>query len=452
MLNLLRFILLDSVAIVGATVIPMDSDRVLPEHTVIVVDGRITAVGPAGIVAVPKESRRIDAAGKYLVPGLVDTHVHIPPEGSDEKSATREFQLFLAHGVTTARVMIGQPEHLLLRDRIARGELLGPTLLVASPPLGIKAGALRGVPEIKQPEDARRFALDAKQAGYDGVKVLDGMSRAEYDAYVAGARESGLPVWGHVPDPVGLFRALEAKQDTIDHLAGYVEALIPEDSPLLKQDVVRLADALAAADESRLPRLVEATRAAGIANVPTLDFWRVLVNAASPEELAAGRPGLAYVPAKTVAEWSEQQRRARERSPRPKDVVDRYHALRARIVRALHAAGRPVLLGTDSPDVWNVPGVAAHTELRLLVEAGFSPREALEASTREPARLLHGEREFGAIAPGLRADLLLLDADPLADVANLERRAGVMVRGRYFSAAELEGWLSAIAADAKADR
>jgi len=452
MLNFLRFMLLDSVAVVGATVIPMDSARVLTNHTVLVEDGRIAAVGPAGRVAVPKAARRVDGAGKFVVPGLVDTHIHIPPEGSDEKSAAREFQLFLAHGVTTARVMIGQPEHLSLRDRIARGELVGPTLYVASPPLGVKAGALPGVPEIEVPDDARRFALDAKKAGYDGVKVLDRMSRAEYDALVAGAREAGLPVWGHVPDAVGLARALEARQDTIDHLAGYVEALIPEDSPLHEQEVVRIADALAALDEGLMPRLVEQTRSAGIVNVPTLDFWGVLINAATPEELVSGRPGLEYVPATQVAEWAEQQRKARERNPRPKDVVDRFHALRGRIARALHAAGLPVLLGTDSPDVWNVAGVAAHVELRRLAEAGFTPREALAAATHAPARHLGGEREFGAIAPGLRADLLVLEADPLLDVANLGRRAGVMARGRYYPEAELQGWLSAIAAEAKAAR
>jgi imidazolonepropionase-like amidohydrolase len=452
MLNFLRFMLLDSVAIVGATVIPMDSDRVLPAHTVVVEDGRITAVGPADRVGIPQEARRIDGAGKYLVPGLVDTHIHIPPEGSDEKSASREFRLFLAHGVTTARVMIGQPEHLGLRDRIAGGLLVGPTLLVASPPLGVKAGSLPGVPEIQTPDDARRFALEAKRAGYDGVKVLDRMSREEYDAYVAGAREAGLPVWGHVPDEVGLARALEARQDGIDHLAGYVEALIPEDSPLLKQEVVRIADALAALDEGRLPGLVEKTRAAGVVNVPTLDFWSALVNASTPEELLASRPGLEYVPARQVAEWTEQQRKARERNPRPKDVVLRYHALRGRITAALCAAGLPVLLGTDSPDVWNVAGVSAHVELRRLVEAGMSPRAALEAATAGPARFLGGEREFGAIAPGRRADLLLLDADPLADVANLGRRAGVMARGRYYPEAELRAWLDAIAAEAKAER
>jgi len=451
MLGFLRFMLLDAVAIVGATVIPMDSERVLPNQTVLVEGQRIVAVGPADRVAVPKGARRIDAAGKFLIPGLVDTHIHIPPEGSDDARAAREFRLFLAHGVTTARVMIGQVEHLGLRDRIASGAWLGPTLYVASPPLGIKAGSLPGVPEIKAPEDALRFALDAKRAGYDGVKVLDGMSREEYDAFVAGAREAGLPVWGHVPDPVGLSRALAARQDSIDHLAGYLEALIPADSPLHKQEAIRLADALAAIDEGLLPGAVAATRAAGIANVPTLDFWSVLVNAASPGELRK-RPGLEYVPAKQVAEWSEQQRKARERNPRAGEVVYRYHALRARIVGALHAAGLPVLLGTDSPDTWNVAGVSALEELKLLVAAGFTARAALHAATRGPAAFLKGEAEYGSIAPGRRADLVLLDADPLVDIANLSRRAGVMVRGRFLPAAELDGWLREIAAAAKQDR
>jgi len=445
---LLPFILLNGLAFTNVDVIPMDSDQVLRDQVVVVENDRIVSMGPADRVRLPARLRRIDGSGKFLIPGLVDAHIHIPPEASDEKGAANELLLFVAHGVTTARVMIGQPEHLALRERIARGELLGPSLYVASPPLGVKAGSLPGVPEIAAPEDARRFALAAKQAGYDGVKVLDGMSRAEYEAFVAGAREAGLPVWGHVPDTVALARALELKQDSIEHLAGYVEALIPESSPLKKQEGVRLADAMAALDEALLPGVAGATKSAGIVNVPTLDFWRALVNAATPEELSR-RPGLEYVPAKQLAEWSEQQRKARERNPRPKQVVDDYHALRGRIVRALRDAGAPILLGTDSPDTWNVAGVSALEELALLVDAGLTPREALRAATRGPAGLLRGEKEFGSIAPGLRADLVLLEADPLADVRNLAKRAGVMVRGRWLPEAELRDSRAAIAAAAR---
>jgi imidazolonepropionase-like amidohydrolase len=445
---LLPFILLNGLAFTNVDVIPMDSDQVLRDQVVVVENGRIVSLGPGDRVRLPAALRKIDGSGKFLIPGLVDAHIHIPPEASDAKGAANELLLFLAHGVTTARVMIGQPEHLALRDSIARGELLGPSLYVASPPLGVKAGSLPGVPEITAPDDARRFALAAKQAGYDGVKVLDGMSRAEYEAFVAGAREAGLPVWGHVPDAVGLTHALELKQDSIEHLAGYVEALIPENSPLKKQEVVRLADAMAALDEALLPEVAHATKAAGVVNVATLDFWKALVNAATPEELSR-RPGLEYVPAKQLAEWSERQRKAREGNPRPKQVVDDYHALRARIVRALRDAGSPVLLGTDSPDVWNVAGVSALEELALLVDAGLTPREALHAATRGPALLLRGEREFGSIAPGLRADLVLLDADPLADVRNLAKRAGVMVRGRWLPESELREKRAAIAAAAR---
>lgn len=175
------------------------------------------------------------------------------------------------------------------------------------------------------------------------------------------------------------------------------------------------------------------------------------MNAATPEELSR-RPGLEYVPAKQLAEWSEQQRRARERNPRPKQIVDDYHALRSRVVRALRDAGTPVLLGTDSPDSWNVAGVSALEELVLLVDAGLTPREALHAATRGPAELLRGEKEFGSIAPGLRADLVLLEADPLADVRNLAKRAGVMVRGRWLPEAELRDRRAAIAAAAREAR
>jgi imidazolonepropionase-like amidohydrolase len=421
-------------AFVDVSVVEVASGRTSPGQTVLVDAGRIAAMGPASRVALPPFAARIDGRGRFLMPGLADMHIHIPPEASDEASASREFALLLAYGVTTARVMIGQPEHLLLRDKIARGELLGPTLYVAGPPVGIAPGTLPGVPKIDSPEDARRVAAEQKKAGYDCVKLLDNFARDDYDALVAGAREAGLPVVGHVPDAVGLEHALALGQDSIEHLAGYVEALIP--AALKDKAGLRLRDAVDRLELERLPALAEATRQAGVANTPTLFFWRALVSVDTPEELAK-RPGLELVPARLVEEWAAQRGQQLARDPAPRGAMTRYHAVRERITKALSDAGARVLLGTDSPDFYNVPGIAALEELKLLVAAGLTPAEALRTGTTEAAAFMHGEREFGSVAPGVRADLLLLEANPLLDVGNVGRRVGVMVRGRWLSEAEL---------------
>jgi imidazolonepropionase-like amidohydrolase len=430
-------------AFVGVTVVPMDSERLLRGQTVLVEGERIVSIAPAASAALPPGTRRIDARGQYLMPGLADMHIHIPPEASDEASAAKEFWLFVAHGVTTARVMIGQPEHLLLRDRIARGELLGPRLWVAGPPLGIKPGALPGVPELKTLDDARRVPAEQKRAGYDFVKILDDLSLEQYDAIVAGAREAGIPVVGHVPDSVSLSHAL-VSQASIEHLGGYVEALIPVS--LRAKPALRLADVLGRLETARIPELAAETKQAGAVNVPTLYFWSALVGSDTPAQLST-RAGLEFVPEKQKAEWAEERTRRLARTPTPTDYAP-YHAVRARITRALADAGAMLLLGTDSPDFYNVAGVAVHEELQRLVDAGLTPYQALRGGTRDAAAFLHAEGEFGSVAAGLRADLILSDANPLADVSTLRHPAGVMIRGRFLPRAELEAQLAALAAEA----
>jgi imidazolonepropionase-like amidohydrolase len=438
----------EPVAFTDVTVVSLESDRVLPGQVVVVEGGRIASLGPADRVRIPRTLRRIDGRGRFLMPGLVDTHIHIWPEESDAASAEKEFLLLLAHGVTTARVMIGQPEHLRLREQIARGELLGPTLYVAGPPLGVAPGEIPGAPELKTPEDAARAVAAQKQAGYDAVKVLDGLGRAEYDAAVKEAREAGLPVVGHVPGEVGLEHALASRQDSIDHLSGYLEALIRDDSPLKGQKALRLRDVIPALDESKMGPLARATRAAGVANVPTLFFWRALFSLDTPEDLRK-RPGLEFVPARKIEEWSEQRRKMLANATSTRATMARYHALRDRLTKALGDAGARVLLGTDSPDFFNVPGVAALEELKLLVGAGLTPCQTLRAGTADAAAFLGGAEEFGTVAVGRRADLILLEANPLQDVRNVARRAGVMVRGRWLPEAELQAKLKELAAQVR---
>jgi imidazolonepropionase-like amidohydrolase len=422
----------------------MDAERVLPGQTVIVEGDRIVSMGPVGKTPVPAGAVRIEATGQYLMPGLADMHIHIPPEGSDGETASKEFWLFVAHGVTTARVMIGQPEHLVLRDTIARGALLGPTLYVAGPPLGIKPGALPGVPELKTLDDARRVPAEQKKAGYDFVKILDDLTLEQYDALAAGCREAGIPLVGHVPDSVSLEHAL-ASQASIEHLAGYIEALIPAD--IRGKPGLRLSEVLDKLEVARLPELVAATKKANGVNVPTLFFWSALVSSDTPQLLGL-RGGLEYVPAKEKAGWAEQRTKSLARNPKPTDYAP-YHALRAQITKALADAGTTLLLGTDSPDFYNVAGVSIHEELARLVAAGLTPYQALRGGTKDAAAFLHAEKEFGTVAPGARADLILSNANPLADVGTLRTPAGVMIRGRWIPRAEIQQHLDAIAAEAK---
>ncbi|MGH7545803.1 MAG: amidohydrolase family protein [Gemmatimonadota bacterium] len=425
-----------AVAFVGVHVVPMDREALLENHTVIVAGGRIRRVGPAGRVSVPDDALRIDARGKYLMPGLAEMHAHIPPTDVTDEQVGALFLLYLCNGITTVRGMLGHPSHLALRDRIARGELLGPRIYTSGPSLNGNS--------IPGPDSARAAVRHQKAMGYDFLKIHPGLTRASYDAMADEARRMGIPFAGHVPADVGLHRALEARQATIDHLDGYVEALVPEGAATGPSQFFGF-NRIAHADLARIPDLARATREAGVWSVPTMSLFIDFVSEETPEALAARRESR-YMPRGQIQNWINAVRNARSNEAFSVDAARRFLETRSAILMALHRAGARILLGSDAPQVFNVPGFSIHQELRALVDAGLTPYEALATGTRNVAIYFGAEGEFGTVGEGKAADLILLDANPLADVRNVQRRAGVVVRGRWLPEEELQRRLDALAA------
>ena len=429
-------------AFVNVNVVPFDRERVLAGQTVIVRDGRIAEIGAAEKTKVPAGAVQIDGRGKYLMPGLADMHVHLfPGAGQQDDLASQQFQLFLANGVTTIRNMIGKPEHVVLRDRVAKGELLGPSIYTAGPPL---LGN-----NVQTPEVAERVVTEQKKAGYDLLKVHEGLSPETYAAIVATAKRVGIPLAGHVTATVGLKRALDAQQSSIEHLDGYLQAMVADNSPVKPTpSQVVLGPVLEHIDESKLSALAAATRKASVYNDPTLTLFKLVVSDAKPEDYLKW-PEMQYIPAK-MRDGFAKQKQSTLGEPAPAAERQRYINLRNKVLVALHAAGAKLLIGPDSPQFFLVPGFATHRELESFVEAGLSPYQALEAATRNPAEYfaetMNTKRDFGTVEAGLRADLLLLDANPLQSVANLSKRAGVMVRGRWLPESELRKMLENVAA------
>ncbi|HYV10592.1 MAG TPA: amidohydrolase family protein [Pyrinomonadaceae bacterium] len=428
----------NTIAFVNVNVVPFDRERILPGQTVIVRDGRIAQIGPAGIVKVPDGTLKIDGRRKYLMPGLADMHVHLSPAAD---LAGQQLQLFLANGVTTVRNMIGKPEHLVLRERVAKGELPGPTIYTAGPPLLGNT--------VPTPEAAERAVVEQKKAGYDLLKVHEGLSPETYAAIVATAKREGIPFAGHVTATVGLKRALEAQQTSIEHLDGYLQAMVADNSPVAPgPSQLVLGPVLQHIDESKIPALAAATRKAGVWNDPTLTLFKLVVSEAKPEDLSQW-PELQYVPA-TMRDAFSKQKASTSSIPAPSSERQRYIELRDKMVVALHAAGAKLLIGPDSPQFFLVPGFATHKELQSFVEAGLTPYEAIEAATRNPgeyfAEIMKAPRDFGTVEVDMRADLILLDANPLESVTNLSKRSGVMVRGRWLPETELRKMLDNLAA------
>lgn len=420
------------VAFVDVSVVPMDRDRTIGGRTVLVEGQRIARIGLADSVEVPDEATVV--RGGWLMPGLGEMHAHVPPEGGRAWMEDVLF-LYLANGITTVRGMLGQPEHLELRDAVAAGEVAGPRIYTSGP-------SLNGT-SIPSPDSARRAVRHQVVAGYDFLKIHPGLTREEYDAMVEEATEAGIRWAGHVPAAVGLERALEAGQASVDHLDRYVEALVPEGADASGGGLFGYG-IFERADPERIPEVARATVEAGVWNVPTQSLIERLLAEESADELAA-MPEVRYVPEETVDDW---RRRKRSLDEEPRNTPERARAfieLRREIIRALHEAGAGLLLGSDAPQVFQVPGFSVHDELRILVESGLTPYEALVTGTRNVAAFFGAQDEYGTVEEGKVADLVLLGSDPLADVGNASDILGVMARGRWLPAASIRERLETIA-------
>ncbi len=423
------------VAFVDVTVIPMDRERSLPHSTVLVRDGRIVAVGPSKEVRVPAGARTVNGRGNFLLPGLAEMHAHIPGGQAPDSVVERTLFLYVAGGITSIRGMLGHPDHLELRSRAARGELISPTIYTSGPSLNGNS--------VPTPAAARQAVAEQKKAGYDFLKIHPGIEREVFDTLAATAQRVGIRMAGHVPADVGLRRTLEVPYGSIDHLDGYVEAMVPPGANVPESQMfgVNLGERL---DQSLLPELVKATREAGVWNVPTQTLLENLAPSVSLEALAR-RPEMRYMSPETLADWAESKQSIMKKTGSSPESVRRTMETRRRLIKALHDSSSGLLLGSDAPQIYNVPGFSIHRELESLVAAGLTPYEALATGTRNVAVFFGTLPRSGTIEVGKQADLILLTANPLEDIRNTTRRAGVMLRGRWFPQAELERRLAAIA-------
>jgi imidazolonepropionase-like amidohydrolase len=421
----------------------MDREIVLRDQTVIVKGGKIVALGPTRSIKVPKGSQQIEGSNHYLMPGLADMHVHFIRPATAEKMASsaetyaeenpRLALLFVANGVTTVRNMWGHPAISALNDEIQKGRLIGPTIYSVGPVTDGDPPSFAGMRIVTTDEQARKAVREDKEAGYIGIKVYNQLSVPAYKAIVAEAAEQHIPIMGHVPRAVGVAGAVEAHQKSLEHFSSFMRAALPEGTA---QANLSLPELLARADLKKLPIIAEAVAAAGSWTCPTI----------------------------VQIQWdADPAAWARERSLVPRGVIDRYEEqmkvpplgpaaepFALALVRALHAKGAGLLLGTDAYKRNVTPGFSLLEELRYFVKAGLSPYEAIKAGTSDAARFLNHENEFGTVAVGHRADLILLSANPLDDVGNVTRRTGVMLRGEWLTEEKLQRRLQDLVAEQSA--
>lgn len=423
----------ETLVLAPVNVVYVTQGVIAPDMAVRVNDGEIIEVAEAAGMNTDG-ARIIDGQGGYLLAGLAEMHAHVPPMG-DEQRVRDVLTLFLANGVTTIRGMLGEPGHLALRDALEQQQdWIGPRLITSGPSFNGNS--------VTSAEQAARRAREQAAAGYDFLKLHPGLELDEFLAIDEAADAAGIPYAGHVSQAVGLHRALRARQATIDHLDGYLQALVPEDHALHGAEPgffgLNLAEAV---DAQRIAVLVAETTDAGTWNVPT-EALMVHIAGDMPVESLLARPAMRYVSDGLAQEWAGRVRDAREQVSAEQRRA--FLGTRAALIVALQRGGAGLLLGSDAPQVMNVPGYSTHEELEIYVSAGLTPAQALATGTVNVARFF-GENHRGQVAAGHRADLVLLSADPLQDIRNTRQILGVMRAGRWYDRAELDRMLAAVA-------
>jgi imidazolonepropionase-like amidohydrolase len=422
----------------------MTAETTLHGSTVLVRDGRILQVGPSKDVELPAGTRKIDGRGKFLIPGLADMHVHLfMDEGAPKENAANEFAVMLANGVTAIRLMIGTPDHLGLRREIEAGRLLGPQLWIASPQFTGRKDTNAKV--VTTPEEAWAAVKESADLGYDFIKLTLFITPAVFDAICAEAARQGIRVVGHVDARVGVARALAAGQH-IEHLDNYMESVLADNAPnktsVSDRGVFtpRNWETIDYVDEQKIQQIAQATAKARVWTCPTLTLFKKAFAEGQTDAEIRARPEWNLQPAK----HRDLYLMAHERywkNPPSEARRKRYIEVRNKMVKAIADAGGKILAGSDAPEWFLGYGFTLHREIENLVHAGLSPYQALAAATRNPAEFLHALAEWGTIEPGKRADLVLLDANPLEDIRNTTRIEGVAIGGRWLDRAQLQQML-----------
>lgn len=437
----------DFVAFVHASVIPMDRERVVPDQTVVVANGKIVATGPSATVAAPANALRVDASGRYLLPALSDMHVHLlgeswnamfpPKDQLARKDIPFESFLFpyVAKGVTTVQVLMATPEDLAVREQVRRGELIGPRMILARmidrpekawpPPLNTW---------VASAAEARAAVLRAKADGYDKIKVYSFLNKESYDSIVSTANELKMEVMGHVPMSLSVEYVLKSGQKAIAH----------------SEEVAKHA---ASYDAERVDYYAKLVAGSGAWMIPTLVTTHNFLDLFDDPDGVFTRPGAEYHrhPMQRGA-WSFMVDKLYRPIPpaHRAELREAYLRFQRPLTKAIHDKGGKLLAGSDALMPGLVAGFSLHGELQELVDVGLTPFEALRTATTNPFDYLGESDKAGTIEVGKQSDLLLLDDNPLASVSAASKIAGVLMRGRWITAAEIHKRMQAIATSGSA--
>lgn len=452
----------EALAITHVTVIDATGAASQPDMTVLLEHGRIAGIAPSKSANIPWRTAELDATGKFLIPGLADMHVHLT--GAGEPSGSREFMipLLVANGITSVRDMGGYLESLLpLRQEIEGGTRLGPRLYFAGPYLDGSPASFTPSLVVTNAVQATEDVHDLKQRGVDFIKVQSILSRDMYFAIAAAAKNEHISFVGHVPDRVTASEASAAGQRSIEHLTGVLRACAADEPKLMREQFLAATgkerrvssnqrqfdwnrELLQSFSETQAHELIQEFVANGTWQTPTLILLQQDAYA-TPNADAARDPRNKYIPRTVLDRWMKNSQQTEAVTKlEGRSVPAGLMKNSEHVVGGMQQAGVKILAGTDTAAPFVYPGFSLHEELALLVGAGLTPMQALQSATSRAAEFMGKSATQGTIEKGKVADLVLLDANPLADIHNTTRISAVIVRGKLLDRAALDATLLSV--------
>ena len=430
-------LLADPIVFKSVNVLTMESEDIHHDHTIIIENGLIKWAGPDSLAEIPEHATIFEKPGLYVMPGLAEMHAHIPSGNQGRDVMENTLALYLSQGITTIRGMLGHPVHLELREQAAAGQLFSPRIFTSGPSFN---GNTATDPQITQ-----QMVRDQAAMGYDLLKLHPGITLENFNAMAEQARETGIEFSGHISHGVGLLRSLEAGQGTIDHLDRYMEFLSGDAADRDDPPIIYFGyDLVPFADESLIDEAARITREANVWNVPTNTLLDNIFNPSLSVFEMQEWPGMEYIPNATLENWVNFVNNIRANENYDTTQARRFLDIRNQLTFALHKEGAGLLLGADAPQIFNPPGFSAHRELKLLVDAGLTPFEALKTGTVNVGIYLDEEDKTGKVALGFRADLIFLSVNPIETIPFQNYIEGVVVNGEFSNRADLDEILERI--------
>ena len=436
-------------AITGVRVVTMENEEIRADQTVLIEHGHVLRIGPSARVRVPEHFEVIEGHDDYLAPGLADMHAHV--------TNTAELDLYLANGITFLRVMWGAPVVLELRDAVESGSIRGPRIYTSGPIIDGEPPIQYGTDQVVTEDDARQVVRAQKESEYDFLKVYSNLSPAAFDAIASEAKDSGVAFAGHVPDAVPLAHAVESGMASMEHLFGLADATVADPArkigrryqPGYAEFAAKIGrgelDSDEVFDRKKLEEVAEVIGASGTWTVPTLALLDAHALSEQQRQRHWQSVQMQFVPPGLRNFWRTVELMLSSSAVGYAEGQQRLFELDLTRIKVLHEAGAGLLAGTDALNPFVYQGSSMVRELELFVQAGLSPFEAIKTATVNAAEFLGQVGEMGVVREGARADLVLLDSNPLENVGAYRDIEGVIAQGRWLSRRDLNDVLSAIA-------